>query len=51
MAESLPDIDGLGLAGLKPLLLRAYEKIAQQDALIAALREELARLKELAGRS
>ena len=35
----------------KPLLLQAYEKIAQQDALIAALREELARLKELAGRS
>jgi hypothetical protein len=31
MAESLPDIDGLGLAELKPLLLQAYEKIAQQD--------------------
>ena len=50
MAESLPDIDGLGLAELKPLLLQAYEKIAQQDALIAALREELARLKGLKGR-
>jgi hypothetical protein len=50
MAESLPDIDGLGLAELKPLLLQAYEKIAQQDALIAAPREELARLKGLKGR-
>ena len=50
MAESPPDIDGLGLAELKPLLLQAYEKIAQQDALIAALREELARLKGLKGR-
>jgi hypothetical protein len=50
MAESPPDIDGLGLAELKPLLLQAYEKIAQQDALIAALREEVARLKGLKGR-
>jgi len=50
MAESMPDIDGLGLAELKSLLLQAFEKIAQQDAQIAALREELARLKGLKGR-
>src|SRR5262245_36134614 len=49
MAESMPDIDGLGLAELKSLLLQAFEKIAQQDAQIAALREELARLKGLKG--
>jgi hypothetical protein len=30
---------------ISPLLLQAYEKITQQDALIAALREEVARLK------
>jgi hypothetical protein len=50
MAESPPDIDGLGLAELKPLLFQAYEKIFQQDAIIAALREEVARLKGLKGR-
>jgi len=50
MAESLPATDGLGLAELKSLLLQAYEKIAQRDAEIAALREENARLKGLKGR-
>lgn len=50
MAESQPNIDGLGLAELKSLLLQAFEKIAQQDAQIAALREENARLKGLKGR-
>jgi hypothetical protein len=50
MAESPPDTDGLGLAELKLLLLQAYEKLAQRDAEIAALREELARLKGLKGR-
>src|SRR5215468_5221771 len=50
MAESLPATDGLGLAELKSLLLQAYEKIAQRDAEIVALREELARLKGLKGR-
>jgi hypothetical protein len=50
MAESPPDIDGLGLAELKSLLLQAFEKIAQQDAEIRALREENARLKGLKGR-
>src|SRR5262245_50019787 len=50
MAESPPATDGLGLAELKSLLLQAYEKIAQRDAEIAALREELARLKGLKGR-
>ena len=35
---------------LKSLLLQAFEKIAQRDALIAALREENARLKGLKGR-
>src|SRR5262249_48945653 len=50
MAESPPNIDGLGLAELKSLLLQAFEKISQQDAQIAALREENARLKGLKGR-
>jgi hypothetical protein len=50
MAESPPDIDGLGLSELKSLLLQAYEKLAQRDAEIAALRGELARLKGLKGR-
>jgi hypothetical protein len=50
MAESPPATDGLGLAELKSLLLQAYEKIAQRDAEIAALREENARLKGLKGR-
>jgi len=50
MAESPPDTDGLGLAELKSLLLQAYEKLAQRDAQIASLREELARLKGLKGR-
>ena len=49
MAESLPATDGLGLAELKSLLVQAYEKLAQQDAEIAALREELARVKGLKG--
>jgi hypothetical protein len=50
MAESLPATDGLGLAELKSLLVQAYEKLAQRDAEIAALREENARLKGLKGR-
>ena len=50
MVESSRDVDGLGLAELKPLLLQAYEKIASQDAEIVALREEIARLKGLKGR-
>jgi hypothetical protein len=50
MAESRPDIDGLGLAELKSLLLQAFETIARQDAEIVALREENARLKGLKGR-
>jgi hypothetical protein len=50
MAESPPDTDGLGLAELKLLLLQAYEKLAQRDEEIAALREELARLKGIKGR-
>jgi Transposase IS66 family len=50
MAESLPATDGLGLAELKSLLVQAYEKLSQRDAEIAALREELARLKGLKGR-
>ena len=50
MAESMPATDGLGLAELKSLLVQAYEKLAQRDAEIAALREEVARLKGLKGR-
>src|SRR6478672_4083737 len=50
MAERLPDIDGLGIADLKRLLLEALTKLAELTAENAALREEIARLKGLKGR-
>jgi hypothetical protein len=50
MAERLPDIEGLGAAELKRLLLEALAKIAELTAQNAALREEIARLKGLKGR-
>jgi len=50
MAERLPDIDGLGTADLKRLLLEALAKIAELTAQNAALRGEIARLKGLKGR-
>src|SRR5712691_10449881 len=50
MAERLPDIDDLGTAELKRLLLEALAKIAELSAENAALRAEIARLKGLKGR-
>jgi hypothetical protein len=50
MAERLPDIDDLGTAELKRLLLEALAKIAELTAQNAASREEIARLKGLKGR-
>lgn len=50
MAESLRDIDGLGLADLKLLLLQVLEENAQLKNSIAALRDENARLKGLKGK-
>jgi hypothetical protein len=50
MAEHLPDIDELGTADLKRLLLEALAKIAELTAQNAALREEIVRLKGLKGR-
>jgi hypothetical protein len=50
MAERLPDIEDLGTAELKRLLLEALAKIAELTAENAALREEIARLKGLKGR-
>jgi hypothetical protein len=50
MAESSLDISGLGLDGLKALLVQALEKIARLEKENADLREEIARLKGLKGR-
>ncbi len=47
MAESVRDIDGLGLAELKRLLLQVLQENAQLKNSIAALRDENARLKGL----
>ena len=44
MAESLRDIDGLGLADLKLLLLQVLEENARLKNSIAALRDETANL-------
>ena len=44
------DIDGLSLEALKALVLQLLSKSADQDRLIAALREENTRLKGLNGR-
>jgi hypothetical protein len=50
MAESSPDISGLGLEELKTLLVQALEKVARLEKENAELREEIARLKGLKGR-
>lgn len=50
MAESTPDIEALGLDDLKRVTLELLETVASQEAEIAALREEIARLKGLKGR-
>ena len=49
MTESPPDVEGLGLDGLKSLVVRLVEQNAALKAEIAALREEIARLKGLKG--
>jgi Transposase IS66 family len=50
MAESSPDISGLGLDELKALLVQALEEVARLKKENAGLREEIARLKGLKGR-
>ncbi len=50
MAGSPPDVDALDIAALKGLVLELFEKIAARDVEIAALREEVRRLKGLKGR-
>ncbi len=49
MAGSPPDIDGLGLDDLKVLVLQLLEENAALRAEVAALREEISRLKGLKG--
>ena len=44
------DIDGLSLEALKALVVQLLSKVADQERLIAGLREENARLKGLNGR-
>ena len=44
------DIDGLSLAALKALVVQLLSKVAEQERLIAELRDENARLKGLNGR-
>ncbi len=50
MTESAPDIEGLGREDLKRLVVRLLEENAAVRAEVAALREEIARLKGLKGR-
>ncbi len=49
MAASPPDVDTLDVAALKALVFDLLEKGAARDAEIAALREEIRRLKGLSG--
>jgi len=49
VSGSLPDVEGLGLDGLKKLVLKLLEENAALRADVAALREENRRLKGLKG--
>ena len=49
MADSPPDVEGLGLDDLKSLVVRLVEQNAALNAENVALREEIARLKGLKG--
>ncbi len=50
MGESVPDIDVLSVDDLKKLVVEVFEANAELRAEIAALRDEIARLKGLKGR-
>ena len=50
MSVTLPDVEGLGLADLKKLVLKLLEENAALSETVAALRDEIARLKGLNGR-
>ena len=50
MSGTLPDVEGLGLDDLKKLVLKLVEENATLRAEVAALRDEVARLKGLNGR-
>ncbi len=50
MGESVPDIDVLSADDLKKLVVEVFEVNAALRAEIAALRDEIARLKGLKGR-
>ena len=44
------DIEGLSVSALKALVSQLLSKVTEQERLIAALRDEIARLKGLNGR-
>ncbi len=44
MSVTLPDVEGLGLADLKKLVLKLLEENAALSETVAALRDEIARL-------
>ncbi len=50
MSETLPDVEGLDLDDLKKLVLKLLEENVALRAEVAALRDEVARLKGLNGR-
>ncbi len=50
MGESVPDIDVLSVDDLKKLVVEVFEANAELRAEIAALGDEIARLKGLKGR-
>ncbi len=50
MSRTLPDVEGLGLADLKRLVFQLVEEVTALSETVAALRDEIARLKGLNGR-